>query len=185
MPNATEIRKGQLIVLEKELWLVLDQKHVTPGNWRGFVQVTVRQVRSGRKDNLRLRSTDKIEIAYVDQRKLQYLYSDNFGMHFMDTATFEQFMVDPELGEEAAKYLKGGEIVQVSFHDSIAIGVDLPTYVELTISKADPGVRGDAVSNIFKVAECETGLKLRVPNFVNQGDVVKVDTRTGEFIQRV
>jgi elongation factor P len=182
--TATEIRKGQVLIIDKELWVVLDYKHITPGNWRGYVQVVMRHLASGRKDNVRMRSTDKVEIAFIDTKELQYLFKDNLGLHFMDTETYEQIALDRELVEYAMDYLREGDTVKVTFYESTPIGVELPTSVVLEVAEADPGLKGDSVSNVFKPAVLETGLTIKVPNFVNAGEKVKVDTRTGEFMER-
>lgn len=184
MATATDIRRGQVLIIDKDLWVVTNYKHITPGNWRGYVQVTMKHLQSGRKDNVRMRSTDKVEIAFIDTKQLQYIYKDNLGLHFMDTETFEQIALDLDLVEDAMNYLREGDTVNVSFYESTPVGVELPTSVVLEVTETDPGLKGDSVSNVFKPAVLETGLKVKVPNFVNQGEKVKVDTRTGEFMER-
>jgi elongation factor P len=184
MPSCTDIRKGQILIIDGELWVVLDTEHRTQGNWRGYMKVVVKNLKTGRKDNQRFRSTDKVELAYIDTRELQYIYKDSTGLHFMDTTTFEQMPMDPDLAMEAEKFLKEGDLVKVRFHDESPVGIDLPTTVVLQITETDPGLKGDSVSNVFKPATLETGLTLKVPNFVDQGEMVRVDTRTGEFIER-
>jgi elongation factor P len=182
--TATNIRKGQILNIEQELWVVLDVKHITPGNWRGYVQVTMKQLKTGRKDNRRFRSTDKIDIAFIETRELQYLYGDNLGAHFMDTETYEQSLLDRELVEDAMPFLSEGDLMKVSVHDGVPVGVELPTTVILEVTETEPGIKGNTVSNVFKPAKLSTGHELKVPNHVNQGDMIKVDTRTGEFVER-
>jgi elongation factor P len=182
--TGTNIRKGQILVVDGDLWVVLDTEHRTQGNWRGFMQVVMKHLKTGRKDNRRFRSTDKVEFAFIDTRELQYLYRDPIGLHFMDTSTYDQMPMDVDLGEEASKFLKEGDLVKVRFHEDCPVGIDLPTTVELEVTQTDPGLKGDSVSNVFKPATLETGLTLKVPNFINQGEMVRVDTRTGEFVER-
>lgn len=182
--TGTNIRKGQILVIDGELWVVLDTDHRTQGNWRGFMQVVMKHLKTGRKDNQRFRSTDKVEFAFIDTRELQYLYRDPLGLHFMDTTTFEQMLMDAELAEEASRFLKEGDLVKVRFYEESPVGIDLPTTVVLEVTETDPGLKGDSVSNVFKPATLESGLVVKVPNFVNQGEMVKVDTRTGEFVER-
>jgi elongation factor P len=184
MPTGTNIRKGQILVHEGDLWVVLDTDHRTQGNKRGYMQVVMKHLKTGRKDNHRFRSTDKVEFAFIETRELQFLYRDPVGLHFMDTATYEQMAMDPDLAEEAARYLKEGDLVSVRFHEESPVGIDLPTVVELEVTETEPGLKGDSVSNVFKLATLETGLVLKVPNFINQGEMVRVDTRTGEFAER-
>jgi len=184
MATATNIRKGQILNLSGELWVVLDYSHITPGNWRGYVQIVVKSLSTGRKDNRRLRSTDKVDIAFIETREMQYIYSDNLGAHFMDLENFEQTALDAEFLGDALHYLKEGDTVKVNFHEETPVGLDLPTTVILTVSEAEPGLKGDSVSNVFKLATLETGITIKVPNHINQGERVKVDTRTGEFVER-
>jgi elongation factor P len=184
MATGTDIRKGQILVVDEELWVVLDTDHRTQGNKRGYMQVVMKNVRTGRKDNRRFRSTDKIDIAFIDTKELQYLYRDAVGLHFMDTQTFEQMPLDEELAGDAVNFLKEGDLVKVTFHEGTPVGIDLPAAVVLEVSHTEPGIRGDSVSNVFKPATLETGLEIKVPNHINQGELVKVDTRTGAFLER-
>ena len=184
MPTGTNIRKGQILVVDGELWVVLDTDHRTQGNKRGQMQVVMKHLQTGRKDNRRFRSTDKVEFAFIETRELQYLYRDSFGLHFMDTETYEQSAMEEELSADAAPFLKEGDLVKVRYYEGTPVGVDLPTSVVLEVTETDPGLKGDSVSNVFKPATLETGHTLKVPNFVNQGEMVKVDTRTGEFLER-
>ena len=184
MATGTDIRKGQILVVDEELWVVLDTDHRTQGNKRGYMQVVMKNVRTGRKDNRRFRSTDKVEVAFIDTKALQYLYRDNTGLHFMDTETYDQMILDLELAGDAVNFLKEGDLVTVTFHAGSPVGIELPASVSLEVKQTDPGIRGDSVSNVFKPATLETGLELKVPNHIDQGESVRVDTRTGEFMER-
>ncbi len=181
MPNATEIKRGMVLVMDGELWNVVESTHVTPGNWRGMVQVVMKNLRTGSKKQHRFRSTDTVETAFLDVMEMQYLYKDPAGYCFMDTGNYEQIILtDDEVGD-APKYLKENEVVKVTMHDGHPIGLELPPVVVLTITETDPGAKGDTVSNVFKPATTDTGLVVKVPLFIEQGEKIKVDTRTGEF----
>ena len=184
MATATNIRKGQILIVDGDLWVVLDYTHLTPGNKRGHVQVTMKHLQTGRKDNRRFRSTDKIDLAFIETREVQYLYRDQAGLHFMDTETYEQVAMDLDLAGDAVKYLKDGEVVKAPFHDGAPVGIDLPASVVLEVTETLPGAKGDTVSNVFKPATLETGIEIKVPNYVTVGERVKVDTRSGEFLER-
>jgi elongation factor P len=185
MPNATEIKRGMVLVIDKELWNVVDSMHVTPGNWRGMVQVTMKSLKTGSKKQHRFRSTDTVEAAFLDKKTMQYLYKDPAGYCFMDTTTFDQVILTEDEVGDAIKYLKENDEAMVTFHENIAVGLDLPAAVVLTITETTPGTKGDTVSNVFKPATLETGLVVKVPLFIEEGERVKVDTRSGEFLGRV
>ena len=184
MPNATEMKKGMVIQHEGDLWKCLDTMHVTPGNWRGMVQATLRNMRTGAKHDMRFRSTDKIEPAFIEIADMQYLYKDRHFFVFMNTETFDQVSVEADLLGDGVNYLKENEVVKVQLHEGTPVGLELPASVVLTITQTDPGIRGDTVTNTRKEATLETGLVVKVPLFVEQGEKVRVDTRTGEFMER-
>jgi elongation factor P len=185
VPNATDLKKGMVIQHEGDLWRCLDSMHVTPGNWRGMVQATLRNLRTGAKHEMRFRSTDKIEPAFIEVVDMQYSYKDRGFFVFMSTESYEETQIEGDLLGDGVNFLKEGETVKVQMHDGKPVGVDLPASVVLTISETTPGVRGDTVTNTRKEATLETGLVVKVPLFIEQGEKVRVDTRTGEFMERV
>jgi elongation factor P len=185
VPNATELKRGMVIQHEGDLWRVMESMHVTPGNWRGMVQATLRNLRTGAKHELRFRSTDKIEPAFIEVADMQFLYRERNFYTFMNTETYDQIQIEEELIGEGKTYLKENETVKVQLHEGRAVGVELPASVVLTITETTPGARGDTVTNTRKEATLETGLVVKVPLFVNQGEKVRVDTRSGEVIERV
>lgn len=179
--NATEIKRGNVLIIDGDLWNVMESTHVTPGNWRGMVQVTMKNIRTGSKKQHRFRSTDSVDVAFLDKKTMQYLYKDPAGYCFMDTTSYEQvILTDDEVGD-AIKFMKENDEVMVTFHENIAIGLDLAPSVSLTITETSPGTKGDTVSNVFKPATVETGLVVKVPLFINIGERIRIDTRTGEF----
>lgn len=181
MPNATEIKRGMVLIFEGELWNVVESTHVTPGNWRGMVQVVLKNLRTGSKKQHRFRSTDVVETAYLDIKEMQYLYKDPAGYCFMDVVNYEQvILTDDEVGD-APKYLKENEVIKVTYHDTTPVGIELPPVVILTVVETTPGSKGDTVSNVFKPATTDTGLVVKVPLFIVEGEKIRVDTRSGEF----
>ncbi len=187
MPNATDLKRGMVIQMDGALWRVMDAQHVTPGNWRGMVQATLRNLKTGAKHDKRFRSTETIEPVFIDVKEFQYLYSEkDRGLHtFMDTESYEQMQLDNEVLGDALTYLTPNEMVKLEIHEGVAVGLQLPASVVLTITQTDPGTRGDTVTNTRKDAVVETGHRIKVPLFIEQGEKVRVDTRTGEFMERV
>ena len=185
MLNATQVKKGKVIKIDDELFVVMGTTHLTPGNKRGMIQIEARSLSSGTKINKRFRSTDRIEDAFIETRTLEYTYQDGETYVFMDTETWEETRFDAELVGESMPYLKHNTQVKVNFHADIPVSIDLPTTVELEVTETQPGSRGDTVTNVQKPTTLETGLTIKVPLFVEQGELVRVDTRTGEFVERV
>ncbi|MBM4053202.1 MAG: elongation factor P [Planctomycetes bacterium] len=184
MISATEMKKGGVIKLDNDLYLVVETQHVTPGNWRGMVQAKLRNLRQGNIVQKRFRSTDKVEDIFLDYRTMEYLYKDGDGYCFMDTENYEQILLQKEAVEDAIPYMKLNTQIRIAFYEDKAISVEMPTSVILEIVETDPGKKGDTVVNVYKPAKLETGLVIKVPLFINNGEKVKVDTRTGEFLGR-
>ncbi|MGQ3683791.1 MAG: elongation factor P [Candidatus Loosdrechtia sp.] len=184
MVSATEIKKGLMIKLDGELYLVVDYQHVTPGNWRGMVQAKLRNLKQGNIVQKRFRSTDKIEDVFLEHRVMEYLYKDGSNYCFMDTENYEQVLLPEEVVGDAILYMTLNSQAKIAFYEDKAISIELPPSVALKIVETDPGMKGDTVVNVYKPAKLETGLIVKVPLFINNGEVIKVDTRTGEFISR-
>ena len=182
---ATEVRAGNLIEWDKRVWRVLKSYHVHVGGRGGaFMQVEMKDIESGTKRNERIRTEDKIERAFVDQREMQYLYNDGSGYVFMDKETFEQLTLPPDFLEGQAGFLIPNTDVQVNFHNDRPIGVQLPPTVTLTVAETEPNLKGATATGSFKPAKTETGLTVMVPQFVMDGARIKVNTDTGEYIER-
>lgn len=184
MINATEIRKGIVIKVDNELYLVVDYQHITPGNWRGMVQVKLKSLKQGNVVQKRFRSTEKLEDIFLDQRTMEYLYKDGDNYCFMDLENYEQILLPEDVIADAIPYMKLNSQVKITFCEDKAISVELPPSVILKIVETDPGMKGDTVVNAYKPAKMETGLVVKVPLFINNGEEIKVDTRTGEFLGR-
>ena len=182
---ATEVRAGNLIEWDKRVWRVLKSHHVHVGGRGGaFMQVEMKDIESGTKRNERIRTEDKIERAYVEPRDMQYLYNDGSGYVFMDKETFEQLALSPDFLEGQAAFLMPNTDVQVNFHNDRPIGVQLPPTVTLTVVETEPNVKGGTATGSFKPAKTDTGLIIMVPQFVADGARIKVNTDTGEYIER-
>jgi elongation factor P len=173
-----------LIKVEQDLFRVLELQHVTPGNLRGFVRVKLRNIRSGSLSDQKLRSEDTMERATLDEREMQYLYQDGDSYYFMDTQSYEQIHISSEALGESVQYLKPEMTIQVEFYGSEPVGIELPQTVDLKVLETVPGIKGATASNQVKPATLETGLVVQVPPFINNGDVVRVSTESGEYLSR-
>jgi len=174
-----------LIKRENELFRILDLQHITPGNWRGMVKVKLRNLRTGSLSDQRLRSEDIIERETLDEREVQFLYGDANGYHFMDTSSYEQFQLSGEALGDAVNYLVPDGLVRIEFYGAEPVGVEMPPTVDLKVADTAPGIKGATASAQVKPAKLETGLVIQVPPFVNPGDIVRVNTETGEYQSRV
>src|SRR3989338_6962929 len=184
MIQATQVRKGMTILYEKEIHIVLDQRHYTPGNKRGFVQVSLRNVKSGKVTQTRLASEDRVEPAVLDPRPVQYLYHDSSGFHFMDLQDYQNFPLPEALVGDDRNYLKENMEVEILCHDGKPMALQLPKVVVLKVTESPLWVKGDSVSNNMKPAVCENGLKVQVPIFIDEGTEIKVNTESGTYVSR-
>jgi elongation factor P len=181
---ATQLRVGMVIMYNNELYRVTNVVHITPGNWRGMVQTKLRSMRSGNSTENRFRSEDKVERVTLEQHEMEYLYSDGDQYHFMNTATYEQIALSAEDLGDAAKYLLPNVKLNVEFFEATPLGVSLPKTLDLTVTETAPGLKSATVTNSLKPATTETGLVVPVPNFIETGDVIRVDTETGAYVSR-
>ncbi len=185
MISATEIRAGMIIVHNGELHRAHSVVHKTPGNLRGFVQAKLRNLKSGSMNEHRFRSEDRVEKASLDKHEMQYLYTDGEGHHFMNQESYDQMTLSDEIVGEAMKYLLPETVITVDFHDGTPVSVELPTTVALRIVETEPGVKGATATASYKPAKLETGLMVQVPQFVEAGIVIKIDTRDDSYLERV
>jgi len=180
----SSMKRGHVIRWNGELYKVVEVIHVTPGNKRAHFQTSMKSLTHGRIAQNRFAAHDDIEFVTVDAREMQYLYREGDHHVFMDNESYEQELIsDSDIADEIL-YIKDNAEVRVNFVEGKPISLDLPAAVELEVTHTDPGVKGDTVSNVFKPAKLQTGLEVKVPLYINPGDTVKVDTRTGEFIER-
>jgi elongation factor P len=166
------------------LFTIVSYQHVKPGKGQAFVKTKLKNLRSGGVVDRTFRADEKINLAVLDKREMQYLYSDDAGLVFMDNETYEQIHVDPGLLGEARAFLRDGTVCLVPVYDGTPVGVELPVTIELEVIQTEPGVKGDRVSGTLKPATVETGATVQVPLFVEPGQRIKVDTRSGEYLSR-
>ncbi len=182
--TTNDLKNGMTLDLDDGLYQVVEFQHVKPGKGGAFVRTTLRNVRSGGVVDRTFRAGEKVARALIDKRDMQYLYRDVSGCVFMDTTTYDQLAVpDETLGDAGGFLVEGATVTLAMFGDEI-VGVDLPAAVELEVAETEPGIQGDRVSGARKPATLSTGLVVQVPLFVNTGDTLKVDTRTGEYLTR-
>jgi len=185
MASANDIRKGNVLIMDGELFLATDVTHRTPGNLRALVQAKLKNLRTGTIVQKKLSAQERVEFAFLDKRNCEYLYRDGDNYVFMDQQTYEQYHLNQDTVGEQMPFIVENTTVQVTFHEQTPISIDLPASVELNVQHTEPGLKGDSVSNVFKPATLETGLEIKVPNHINIGDRVKVSTVTGDFQGRV
>ncbi|MFN7312956.1 MAG: elongation factor P [Bacteroidota bacterium] len=185
MANTGDLSKGMFIRFNGELCQVMEYQHRTPGNLRAFYQVVLRNVKTGKQMEHRFRAGESIDIVRVEFKEMQYLYKDGDNFVLMDPENFEQILIGEAMLGDAARFLKEEMIVKVSFEGDEPIGAEPPTFVILEVTYTEPGLRGDTATNTLKPATLENGAEVRVPLFTNVGDKVKVDTRTGDYVERV
>lgn len=186
MASTADFRKGLCIEHNNALWTIVDFQHVKPGKGPAFVRTKLKNLKTGRVLDNTFTAGVKINTVRMERRHYQYLYKDDSGYHFMHTETFEQTFLQENI-INAPQFLKEGNIVEVLFHaeEEIPLRCDLPPFVELEITSTEPGVKGDTATNTLKDATLETGATVKVPLFINEGDKIKVDTRTGDYSERV
>ena len=185
MAKASEVKSGNILRFNGELVQVEEFLHRTPGNLRAFYQAKMRNVKTGKLVEYRFRTDEEVTICRVETGDYQYLYEDGDFLVVMDNTSFEQFNIPRALFGDSIKFLKEGMNVIISFESDEAIMATTPQSVELEITYTEPAVKGDTSTNASKYATVETGVEIKVPLFINQGDKVKVDTRTGEYVERV
>lgn len=185
MATTSDLRPGVVIKFNGENCAVLESEHRTPGNLRAFYQVTMRNLKTGKQFENRFRSGENIDIVRVEKRNYQYLYNDGQSLIFMNPDDYEQFPVEPALLGDQINFLKENDNVALSFEGTTCLSAELPPTVTLVITHTEPGLKGDTATNVTKPATLETGATVRVPLFINEGDMIKVDTRTGSYQERV
>jgi elongation factor P len=181
---ATQLRAGMIVKHQNDLFRVMNVVHVTPGNWRGMVQSKLRNLRSGTQLENRFRSEDKVDRVTFEQHSMEFLYQSDDEFHFMNTENYEQIIMNSEELGDAVNYLTPNSRVQVEFYEGKPMGVSLPKTVDLKVTHTDPALRGATVTNVLKPATVETGAVVQVPGFVAIGDVIRVDTESGEYLSR-
>ena len=184
MIAATQMRPGNVIKHDGDLYSVFSVIHRTPGNLRAFVQAKLRNLRTGSMMEHRFRSEDRIDQAILDETEMQFLYRDGDDFHFMNTESYEQIQLHKDVLGESANYLLPDGMIKVEFYEGKPVGIELPAMVEMTVVETEPGLKGASVSNVTKAAKLETGLVVQGPPFINEGDKIRVDTTEGKYLER-
>lgn len=184
MAAANDLRKGMCIRYNGNPAIVLEVQHRTPGNLRAFVQAIIRYIGTGKSADVRFGSTDKVETVEVNREKLEFSYKDHTGYHFMNPETYETISFTEEFVGDAKEFLTENLSVEILYVEGKAANLDLPASVNLKVAESADGVRGDSANNVMKPATLETGKVVQVPLFIKEGELVKVDTRTGDYMGR-
>ncbi len=186
MADTGDFRNGLTMIFNNDLWSIVEFQHVKPGKGPAFVRTKLKNIRNGKVVDNTFRAGEKVEIARVERHPHQFLYGDDMGMHFMHNETYDQMTVDTDR-VQGREYLKEGETADalIYIETGEVIKIEIPRHVELTVSRTDPGLKGDTAQGGSKPATLESGATIHVPLFVNEGDVLRVDTETGDYITRV
>jgi elongation factor P len=183
--SVSDIKKGNVILIDDVLHQIIDYYKTQPGKGGAYAQIKLKNLNSGAIFEKRFRSAETVERAHLESKKVQYLYNDGEGFNFMDNETYEQFSLDADIVGDSKNYLKENSDVVIKFHGTTPLEIEFPTSIALEVTFAEPAVRGNTASgNPQKEVELETGLKVMVPMFITEGEMVKVDTRTGEYLER-
>ncbi|MGI6003928.1 MAG: elongation factor P [Christensenellales bacterium] len=185
MISAGEFRKGITIDMDGQVFVIVDFQHVKPGKGAAFVRAKIKNVMSGGVLERTFNPAERFPRARIESKEMEYLYNDGDLYYFMDTETYEQLPLNREIVAEAMNFVRENSPVTIRFYQDNPFSVEAPNFVELEVTDAEPGIKGDTASNVTKGATLETGFRLQVPLFVNAGDTIRVDTRTGEYMERV
>jgi len=185
MIDVNDLRKGVTFELDGALYKVLDYEHHKPGRGKATIRVRARDLRTGTILDKSFISGDRVQDVRLDYHNVQFLYTDGDLFHFMDLDTYDQPAISQDILGDSAEYLKEGLEVKLTFYDGEALDIELPTSVDLKVTQADVAVRGDTATGVTKKVKTETGLAVQVPNFVEEGDTIRVDTRNGNYVTRV
>jgi elongation factor P len=184
MATANDLRRGMAIIYNGDITVVLDMQHRTPGNLRAFVQATLRSIKTGKSSDVRFSSTERIEPVPMLTKKMEFSYKDGEDYVFTDPETYETVTLAADLVGDAKSYLVENGLVTVTFVEEKAVTVEIPPSVVLTVTDAPEGIRGDSANNVQKPVTLETGITLQVPLFIKTGEKIKIDTRTGKYMER-
>ena len=184
MISANDLRKGVTFVYDNDVYQVVDFQHVKPGKGAAFVRAKIRSVMNGGAKDVTFNPNEKFENAIISTKEMQYLYNDGQLYYFMDSESFEQIGIEEESVRDAIIYVRENDTVLIKFYQGKPFSIDPPNFVELKVEKTEPGIKGDTATNVTKPATVETGAVINVPIFINEGDVIKIDTRTGDYLSR-
>ncbi len=182
--NANDLRPGMVINHNGELFSIHKAEHRTPGNLRAFVQARMRNLRTGAMIDHRFRSEDNVERAVIDEVDMQYLYADGDSFYFMNTSTYEQIHLAKDVVGDRAQFMMPDVILKIDFYEGRPIDISLPGTVDLKVVETEPGIKGASATNVTKAAKMETGLVVQVPPFIDEGEVIRIDTSNGSYLAR-
>lgn len=185
MVSAGDFKKGVTLMINNEIYLILDFQHVKPGKGAAFVRAKIKNVKSGAIKEDTFNPSDKFPKAHIETKEMQYLYNDGELYYFMDTETYDQIPLNFEQVKEAMKFIRENDMASMRFHEGKPFEVSPPNFVELEVTETEPGMKGDTATGATKQATVETGTVVLVPLFINIGDKLKIDTRSGEYLSRV
>ncbi len=185
MVSSNDFKRGMVIKLDNDIYSIIEFQHVKPGKGGAFVRTKLKSLTKGSTIDKTFRGGEKVEDVRVEKRSMQYLYDEGDSLVFMDTETYDQRPVSKDFVGDILNYIKEGDEVDISIYEDEPISVEPPNFVKLKVVYAEPGVKGDTATNVTKPVKVETGAEVNVPLFVNEGDIVKIDTRKGEYVERV
>lgn len=185
MAEASDLKTGNVIMFNNELHHVFEIAHRTPGNLRAFYQARLKNLRNGKMIDNRFRPNESVEIVRLETKDFQYLYKDGNDFQFMDMETYEQIHIPTEVVGRQGDFMKEGQMAQIVFHNNKPLNLELPPHVELKVTEAPPAVKGNTATGATKVVIVETGASVNAPLFIDEGEIIKVDVRTGDYIERV
>ncbi len=183
--KAIQLRKGNIIIYNNDLYVLTDVTHITPGKGQAVVQTKMKHIQTGQNAEKRYRPDEAVEKAELETRKMEYIYEDGEHLVFMDQETYEQIPIHKDLLGDAILYMLPNTVVDVDFHEGKPIGVELPLSVDLKVVETEPNMKTATVTSSYKPAILETGLKVQIPPFIEEGEIVRIDTRDGKYLERV
>ena len=184
MIDATQIRKGMIIIMDHTLWRVMEMQLITPGRWKAMVQTKLRNILNGSQTEHRFRSEERLEQARLDEMEMEFLYEQNGEYVFMNTENYEQVSLNAEAIGEAIKYLKANTVIEVEMYEGKPVGVNLPRTMDFKVVSTEPRLQGATKTALYKPAVIETGATVQVPEFIKEGDVVRIDTQDDKYLGR-
>ncbi|HSA97252.1 MAG TPA: elongation factor P [Acidobacteriota bacterium] len=184
MIDATQIRKGMIIIMDGALWRVMEMQLITPGRWKAMVQTKLRNIQNGSQTEHRFRSEERLEQARLDEVEMEYLYEQDGDYIFMNLENYEQFPLGAEAIGDAIKYLKPNTVIEVEMYEAKPVGVNLPRTMEFKVVSTEPRLQGATKTALYKPAVIETGATVQVPEFIKEGDVIRIDTQDDKYLSR-
>jgi elongation factor P len=185
MIDATQIRKGMIIIMDGTLYRVMEMQLITPGRWKAMVQTKLRNLQIGSQTEHRFRSEERLEQAHLEEVEMEFLYREGAEYHFMNLTNYEQSSMTAETIGSGVQYLMPNMVIEVQMFDGKPVGIDLPNSVELKVTSTEPRLKGATQTSLYKPATVETGAVVQVPEFIKEGDVIRVDTRDDKYLERV